>query len=228
MATSAQTDANRRNARLSTGPTSEKGKANASRNAMKFGLYSRHLLLPGEDEQELTKLRDGLYARLKPVGEMEDLYVERIIAAAWRLRRTIAAEGEIARGYSIDNEAAELLASQYPAVDFERVLKQSAALERSMDKAINELKKLQAGRVEEEAEETAEAEVEESSGERAAGKLRVEILKTNPISTPQEVPEQQGGKEETSIRQNEANLQPAGSPGDAGGGAIPAPAPEVT
>ncbi|MDQ2776281.1 MAG: hypothetical protein M3Y57_15390, partial [Acidobacteriota bacterium] len=52
MSTDAQsppTAANRRNCQLSTGPTSETGKANSSLNALKTGLTGRTVLLPAED-----------------------------------------------------------------------------------------------------------------------------------------------------------------------------------
>jgi hypothetical protein len=82
-----QTQANRRNALKSTGPTTPEGKAAASQNALTHGLLSREVLLPGEDEATLVELSGRLRDELRPVGELEGLLVERVIAAAWRLRR---------------------------------------------------------------------------------------------------------------------------------------------
>jgi len=82
-----QTQANRRNALKSTGPTTPEGKAAASQNALTHGLLSRQALLPGEDEATLAELSGRLRDELRPVGELEGLLVERVIAAAWRLRR---------------------------------------------------------------------------------------------------------------------------------------------
>jgi hypothetical protein len=82
-----QTQANRRNALKSTGPTTPEGKAAASQNALTHGLLSRQVLLPGEDEATLAELSGRLRDELRPVGELEGLLVERVIAAAWRLRR---------------------------------------------------------------------------------------------------------------------------------------------
>lgn len=45
------------------------------------------MLLPGEDEAALAELSGRLRDELRPVGELEGLLVERVIAAAWRLRR---------------------------------------------------------------------------------------------------------------------------------------------
>ena len=48
-ATVKQIKANRRNSKKSTGPITEPGKKNSSRNALKHGLRSKELVLPGED-----------------------------------------------------------------------------------------------------------------------------------------------------------------------------------
>lgn len=87
MTSDKQTQANRRNALKSTGPTTPEGKAAASQNALTHGLLSRAVLLPGEDEAALAELSGRLRDELRPVGELEGLLVERVIAAAWRLRR---------------------------------------------------------------------------------------------------------------------------------------------
>ncbi len=87
MTSDKQTQANRRNALNSTGPTTPEGKAAASQNALTHGLLSREVLLPGEDEATLVELSGRLRDELRPTGELEGLLVERVIAAAWRLRR---------------------------------------------------------------------------------------------------------------------------------------------
>jgi hypothetical protein len=69
------------------GVKSPEGKAAARLDAVKHGLLSEQVLLPGEDEAALKELSEHLRAELSPVGYVEDLLVERIIAAYWRLRR---------------------------------------------------------------------------------------------------------------------------------------------
>src|SRR5919107_1812212 len=86
MASKKQIEANKRNALKSSGPKTPEGKATARLNATKHGLLSQEILLPGEDEATLKELGERLRAELQPVGEMESLLVERIIAAYWRLR----------------------------------------------------------------------------------------------------------------------------------------------
>ncbi len=87
MTSDKQVRANRQNALKSTGPKTPEGKAIVSRNALTHGLLSQEVLLPGEDEAPLKELSKHLRAELQPVGELENLLVDRIIAAYWRLRR---------------------------------------------------------------------------------------------------------------------------------------------
>lgn len=88
MTSEKQAQANRRNARKSTGPKTQDGKAVVRFNALKHGLRAENaLLLPGEDSEDLDKLAKRVRSDLNPVGEMEHLLVERIISATWRLRR---------------------------------------------------------------------------------------------------------------------------------------------
>src|SRR5918997_5279001 len=87
MTSDKQVRANQRNALKSTGPKTPKGKAAIRHNALKHGLLSLEVLLPGEDEAALKELGESLRDELQPVGELENILVERIIAAYWRLRR---------------------------------------------------------------------------------------------------------------------------------------------
>jgi hypothetical protein len=82
-----KTEANRQNALKSTGPRTPEGKDTVRLNAVKHGLLSKEVLLPGEDGEALRELGEGLRTELHPVGNLENLLVDRIIAAIWRLRR---------------------------------------------------------------------------------------------------------------------------------------------
>jgi hypothetical protein len=70
-----------------TGPRTSEGKAVASRNALKHGLLSRVPILPDEDEEVFLAFRARLHDTLCPQGEFEFFLVERVVVAAWRLRR---------------------------------------------------------------------------------------------------------------------------------------------
>lgn len=87
MTSEKKAEANRRNALKSTGPKTPEGKAAVSLNALKHGLLSQEILLRGEDQEALRELDECLRNELQPVGELENLLVDRIIAANWRLRR---------------------------------------------------------------------------------------------------------------------------------------------
>ena len=87
MTSKKQVEANRRNSLKSTGPKTSEGKKVVRRNALKHGLLSREVFLPDEDGNALEELGKRLRSHLVPFGELEDLLVDRIVSAAWRLRR---------------------------------------------------------------------------------------------------------------------------------------------
>ena len=95
MTSDKQVQANRRNALRSTGPKTSEGKAAVRLNANKHGLRSQEILFPGEDGEDLKGLDESLRAELQPVGELENLLVDGIIAAHWRLRRLRRVEAGI-------------------------------------------------------------------------------------------------------------------------------------
>ena len=95
MTSDKQAEANRRNALKSTGPKTPEGKDAVRLNAVKHGLLSQEVLLPGENDAALRELGERVRADLQPVGELEDLLVEQIIAAVWRLRRLRRVEAGI-------------------------------------------------------------------------------------------------------------------------------------
>jgi hypothetical protein len=66
-------EANRRNALKSTGPRTPEGKDAVRLNALRHGILSREILLPGEDEDALRELGERLRNELQPVGELENL-----------------------------------------------------------------------------------------------------------------------------------------------------------
>jgi hypothetical protein len=87
MTSDKQARANRRNALKSTGPKTPEGKATIRHNALRHGLLSRDILLPGEDEVALRELGERLWEELQPVGAVESMLVNRIISSTWRLQR---------------------------------------------------------------------------------------------------------------------------------------------
>jgi hypothetical protein len=115
MTSERKAKANRRNALKSTGPRTPEGKAAVRLNALGHGLLSREVLLPGEDPEALRELGESLRAELQPVGELENLLVDRIVAAGWRLRRLGRVEAGIFVWQRFEElaERAEREADQY-------------------------------------------------------------------------------------------------------------------
>jgi hypothetical protein len=87
MATARQINANRKNAKRSSGPTTAAGKTKVRYNAMKHGLLAEAALLPDEDEATFRDFSARIRTDLRPVGEMESILADRITNILWRLRR---------------------------------------------------------------------------------------------------------------------------------------------
>ena len=92
MTTDKQLQANQENAKLSTGPKSEEGKAIAKLNSLKHGLLTREVLIEDENGEDLAELGKKIRNELEPAGEMELILVERIISNIWRLKRALMVE----------------------------------------------------------------------------------------------------------------------------------------
>ena len=87
MTSDKKAKSNRQNALKSTGPKTPEGKDAVRLNALKHGLLTREVLLPSEDEDALRELDEGLRDELRPAGRLENLLVDRVVEAVWRLRR---------------------------------------------------------------------------------------------------------------------------------------------
>jgi hypothetical protein len=97
MSTDRQIEANRSNARKSTGPRSAAGKARVAANALKHGLVGRQIVLPGENAREYDAFRAGIVRTLDPVGDLEGLLADKLVTDAWRLRRIPILEAAVHR-----------------------------------------------------------------------------------------------------------------------------------
>jgi hypothetical protein len=166
---SAQRAANRANAQLSTGPTSEAGKAKSSKNALKTALTGRTVLLPEDDaeryEQHLLEYRKAY----QPVGERECELVQSLADTTWRLDRIPGLE-EALYAIACNELAAEVADELDPRARFtmlrtrtylayERQFRnlniQEMRLQRLREKLIAEIKQLQTDREQQEKEELA-------------------------------------------------------------------------
>ena len=87
MATEAQINANRENAKQSTGPRTPEGKARSSQNALKHGLLAADSVIPGEDPAEFDRHLTLFENTYVPKNYIEREIVRQIADAAWRMQR---------------------------------------------------------------------------------------------------------------------------------------------
>ncbi len=97
--TARQRVANRRNSLKSTGPRTATGKRNASRNALRHGLFAKSseetFRQLGEDPADFQALVDSLRGTFRPEDGFEEMLVEDMAVCRWRLNRLLRAESAI-------------------------------------------------------------------------------------------------------------------------------------
>ena len=87
MATQSQIEANRNNAKNSTGPRTQAGKQRSSRNALKHGLRAEQSVIPGEDAADYDNLFTEFDDTFHPNTAYERALVRQMADAEWRLQR---------------------------------------------------------------------------------------------------------------------------------------------
>jgi len=137
-----QLDANRRNSKQSTGPTTPEGKIAASRNAVTYGLRTRSLMIGGENIADYWGLWSSLEAEWRPETPTERLYLEQMSVSQWLLARMANSENRIYQSELPFPERFDRL---------DRVAKHVTRLERSFATALHELQQLQKERRQQEA-----------------------------------------------------------------------------
>src|SRR5690606_5914286 len=85
-------EANRRNAQRSTGPKTPEGKAAASGNSRRHGLYSGTMLLSIEDDDDYNRILHGLRDFYQPANFEESYVIEMVAQQRHRLLRHAALE----------------------------------------------------------------------------------------------------------------------------------------
>ena len=104
----AKLEANRRNAKLSTGPKTESGKQRSSLNAVTHGLRAETLIVLEEDPQLLDDRRAAWRACLLPGDDVEERLVESAVVHTWmqdRARRAQASRINVnITSYGVDQD----------------------------------------------------------------------------------------------------------------------------
>ena len=142
-----QLEANRRNAQSSTGPKSENGKYNSSRNATKHGLFAVPQSTHAHDHFTATIIAD-----LNPANDLERQIAQLIAEDHYRLNRIHEIEtGIFSR--SLDPAAIFLEHSK----ELERLTLYESRISRNIQRNLAQLKSIQADRKAERAQQMSEA-----------------------------------------------------------------------
>src|SRR6266849_7744096 len=92
-----QLEANRRNARKSTGPRTENGKHASRRNALRHGFTAETVLEPLEDLEDYRTFEAAIVSEYLPRTPAEQELAHRLASLFWRLRRATAIETGLLR-----------------------------------------------------------------------------------------------------------------------------------
>src|SRR4051812_5731071 len=92
MTTYKQIEANRRNARRSTGPTTEEGKLRSRRNAVRHGLTAETVIGAFEDAEDYRAFEAAVTADYDAQSAVERELVLRLASLLWRIRRATTIE----------------------------------------------------------------------------------------------------------------------------------------
>ncbi|MGA2134448.1 MAG: hypothetical protein ABSH50_19325 [Bryobacteraceae bacterium] len=138
MTTENKAAANRRNAQLSTGPTTDQGKAASCMNRLRDGLYASTIVLPQEDPAEFQKLRDEYLAFYQPADVSEREKVDQLAGIKWKALRAEAVEANYLVSHSQPD--ATPADSEKDVIMYNRINQLQARLLRLWDKLDKQLR----------------------------------------------------------------------------------------
>ena len=105
--------------------------------------------MKGESKDEFEQFRESLLVDLAPEGELECMLADRIVAAAWRLRRAVRIEREMLEqkpSYGDETLGKRFASDVYRGNTYGKFARYEAHIERGLYKALHELQRLQAAR----------------------------------------------------------------------------------
>ena len=161
MSTPAQAVANKENAQHSTGPRTPEGKSQSSLNSLRHGLTGQSVVLPGEDAEAYAAFRAKIFTDTAPIGSIEELHAQTLADTQWRLERARGLEASLIALAQYEPLPDAIAAIEDPALrqamirahGFDKRSKtlynlqlQEARLQRTLFKAMAELKQLQSAR----------------------------------------------------------------------------------
>ena len=160
MSTAAQKQANKQNAKHSTGPRTADGKQRSSRNSLKHGLCALDPLIPGEDPEAFQEHFCEIELDLRPASAIESNLVEQIADVSWRLKRLsrieaalitafydATAEQPLNQGNDTDQLLGSALAHDNRLAALNRLSRYEAQLSRRYHRALKEFRDLRKERI---------------------------------------------------------------------------------
>jgi hypothetical protein len=120
-------NANRENAKKSTGPKTTSGKFRSCRNALKHVRDSRKHLIIGEELREFEEMKESYIKMLEPSNILEVEDCMQIIAMSWKIRRFSVVETGLYNQdmmQQLKSSTNELSAILLKRADFESVAKE--------------------------------------------------------------------------------------------------------
>jgi hypothetical protein len=137
MSTAAQIEANRENAKHSTGPITEEGKVRSCRNNHKHGFCGQFEVLDYEDQDAFDGLLTSLRTEHQPATPTENILVDRMAQHYWLSQRAQILQAGV---FSGDRPASEADKA------FSLFLRYQSTNDRSFSKCLNDLLKLRSER----------------------------------------------------------------------------------
>jgi len=130
--------------RGATGPRTQQGKERSKHNALKYGIFSKVVVLKTESKAEFEDMLNGLSNYHQPEGTLEEILVEKLAALFWRERRLILADsradignqdqpGLIVKGFEFET----------PAPAWDLFLRYETTLDRAIDRTLAQLERYQ-------------------------------------------------------------------------------------
>jgi len=163
LASDHRTIVNQANSQHSTGPRTAAGKQRSSLNALRHGLTGHVIVLPSEDHAAYQAHAQRFLADLQPKGALETQLVQSLADTSWRLNRVAALETNLLTLGMTDHSAAihtsepevhAALATAAALRDQVRALSNLSMhehrLSRQFERALNQLREIQAERREQE------------------------------------------------------------------------------
>ena len=98
-------EANRRNAKKSTGPKTAEGKARSAMNSLKYGIYSDKYLIKDESYEEFDNYRRKILKCLNPTNAVLFDMATHVVSNGWEYQRCTLLESKILNSKSLKHDA---------------------------------------------------------------------------------------------------------------------------